>query len=634
MMMINSLTGKRECVEEILKWVGTVSDFDIMAMAEQIRNGKYSFSGSLSKYELSSCLREAISVYLEGEFDAAFVKLKKLMLLMSQFYTHDSTPKGIREFADMLKGVAENVEMCDFFLDEWKRESEREVKYSFKADMKKFYLNAYDCLSIKKSIDSRHFHLYKYKSAGEVTKTTKYKLSNGIVASDTLSNLITNTGLDDTWGITVGLYLEKKIDLSYFVITFSLNGNVFVLTDKFIYQNPDQLRRVSNRGGGRRFSEDRERNLDFLPYILIDKVIENRKNSKDIARQAGNEIWTFPLEEYFCENLFYVIKYTIEKILSDYSVKCLVGADSNMLLLTEGKVDMNDDSHFLHTNIDELNEIVKEIYGETSTSLVVPNKQLIEQLGFSTELMTVENVESDTQYLAHKLVVENHEKEKMSVSVVENGDYHDTYKEYAKQKGELFDILKSNAGNLEKFLFAGKKVYLHDIDHPVLWNGFNAKKNFRHEKLFVTKQTNFSILNIYRGDAYCLENCNRVVKNNEYYRSFDFLRYTEIATLLGIGRKGLPPMFRDYIAHYYLPYSGNCILDNVKPEFVALEQDFVSNRNPNGFLVTFPYCGICSRKLYKKHMVDEEAYIVISSKQNRVIGIYTKNEFLKTYAEK
>lgn len=54
---------KRKSIEETLIWIGETSDFDIMSMAEQIRNGKYSFSGSLSKYELSSCLRETITTF-------------------------------------------------------------------------------------------------------------------------------------------------------------------------------------------------------------------------------------------------------------------------------------------------------------------------------------------------------------------------------------------------------------------------------------------------------------------------------------------------------------------------------------------------------------------------------------------
>ena len=61
---------------------------------------------------------------------------------------------------------------------------------------------------------------------------------------------------------------------------------------------------------------------------------------------------------------------------------------------------------------------------------------------------------------------------------------------------------------------------------------------------------------------------------------------------------------------------------------------YVLRRNPNDFIVSFPYCGFCHKKLYKKYKVAEEAVIVISSKQNAVIEILPKDDFVPKYIEK
>lgn len=615
---------KRNTIEQILIWIGDTSDFDIMSMAEQIRNGKYSFSGSLSKYELSSCLRDTVTTFLEGEFDASFVKLRKFLYLFIDYYGHDSSTESIRKYGKVLNEASDKIDLCDFYIKQWGRETDFEIRNAFPLYKGKIEFNAYETLSIKKSIDGRYFHLYKYRNGGELKKTDKYKLCDGILASDNMYDLISDTGLDDTWGITIGLYIEKKIDLSYFVITFSLNGNVFVLTDKIIYKNPDQINRTRN--GGRRLSEDREKNLDFLPYSLIDKVIEKRASTKSLVRKSGREVWVFPLEEYFCENIYFILKYTIQKIQGGYAVRNVLGAESNNHLLTSGHVDMSDDSHFLKINMDRLNALVDEIYGSTSTAIVVQKTSLIEQLGVSTELMTAEEIETSTQYMAHKQVAENHEREKWGDLIESKSDF-DKYKEYDKQRTQLMEMFKAKSKDLEKYLFAGESVMIHDIDNPIVYYGFESKEHYRYNNQFVSNVTEFgSIL-----DIYCLCGDGREVKKKEFFKSFSFARYTEFTTMLGITRKDLPPLFRDYMSHYYIPYIGNPILDNVKPEFYAMECDYVSRRNPNNFIVSFPYCGFCHKKLYKKYKVAKEAVIVISSKNNAVLEILPKDKFIEKY---
>lgn len=623
------MTDKLKEIEKILLWVDSITEFDINKMADMIRNESFSFSGTLSQYEVVTPLRKSVETYLEGEYDATFVKLKEFILYLIEYEKYDYSTESIRKYAALLNSSYDYIDICNKYINSWKAQKLEEIKKDFHFEKDSLDINAYDCLRIKNSIDNRYFHLYQYKNNGAVKKTTKLKLANTIIASSNIEDLITNAGNDDTWGITVGLYIEEKIDLSYFVITFSLNGNVFILTDRPIYENPDQINRL--RGGGRRFSEDRENNLDFLPYILIDKVIENRKNTTSISDNPNSEVWSFPLNEYFSSNLYFIIGYTIEKIISDYSVQQLISSIGNAHLLAASNTDMDNNSYFSQTNIDILDKLVNEIYGENSKSLVVLNSQLAETFGINTQLMTVEEYEKNTQYLAHKLVVENHEKEKW-------GDKYDvdgmeTYHEYSLQKNQLLTIFKEKTKDLEKYLFAGELVYLHDIDNPYLFSGFNSNKLERASVHLINGCYQYGSLVPQNTKYYvsCSSGDGYNVKKEDRYRSFNFLRYTEIITILGIRRDELPPLFRDFISHNYLPYLGNCILDNVKPEHKALADDFVSRQNANGFHVSFPYCGFCHKRLYNQYKIADKAVIVISSKQNKVFEILPIDEFRGKY---
>ena len=620
-------------IENILLWVDSITDFDINKMADMVRGGNFSFSGSLSKYAVIQPLREAVQTYLDGEYDACFVKLREFIYALIDYEGYGKTTESIKKYANLLESASERIDVCDQSIAAWKAQKTNEITQSYFLGEEGLKLNANDCLQIKNSIDGRYFHLYQYKCAGEVTKATKFKIANVIIASDNISDLISNAGTDDTWGITIGLYIEKKIDLSYFVITFSLNGNVFILTDRIVYENPDQINRL--RGGGRRFSEDRERNLDFLPYILIDKVIENRKETKSLAKQRGSEIWTFPFNDYFCENLYFMLGYAVEKIVSDYSVKQLMCSSKNLLRLTEGNTNLYDDSHFCQINIDELNKIVDEIYGEQSNALVVQNNKLAEQLGVDIQLMTVDEFETNTQYLAHTQVVEKHEREKLG-KVYDATFDTDRYIEYNNQLKMLMGMFKEKSSYLEQFLFAGKKVAIHDIDHPILFNGFASKSSYRYEDSFILNGYTSGELHLIRDNGYftyCLGGDGKNVKT-DFFRTFNFLRYTEITTILGITRNELPPMFRDYLSYRCLPYIGNPILSNVKPEFYALESDYVSRHNPNRLQISMPYCGYCHKKLFNKYSVDEDVVIVVSSKQCNVIEVLQKEEFVSKYIHK
>lgn len=617
---------KKKAVEDIVLWIGKDTGTDIKTIVDGVKTGKFKFVGNINQYDIYKNVKSVITNYLSGELDACFPILRNTLLFIVKNYKIGNSASAIRLFCNTALEACDLIDICNKYIAGWNQEKKSELERQYYFD-DKFCLNASDVVNIKNNIDGKYFHLYQYRCGANVPNTSKFKIVDTIVASNNIDSIIYKSSPEDTWNVSVGLLLEKKIDLSYFVITFTLDNNIYVLTDRPTYTNPDQINKLRN--GGRRFSEDRENNLDFLPYVLIDKVIENRKAARTLSKEDDIEIWTFPVREYFGEILYYVIKFTIEKIRSGYSVQKLIHSDT--LLLTDGatSVDLNDNTSFSKIGTEEMEELIKELYERKETSLVLKTSDLIAEVGMSTTLMTVKEVGRNAQYVAHKRIAEQIRKEKYGELVDDNGGL---CHEMEKQKNELLSMFADKIAYIEPYIFSGNKVYLHDVDLPKFAHTFAANSTFRYKSQFVSNAESYNTPTRFlkRLGTECSKGCGHDAKSN-YFKTLSFKRYTEIMTILGISRDELPHMFKYYLSHAYTPYFGNSILDNVKPEYETIRNDFVSSHNANAFHVSIPYCGICSRSLYKKHKIAEDAVIVISSKQNKVLEVLPLEEFETKY---
>ncbi|MBQ3690909.1 MAG: hypothetical protein II937_13760 [Bacteroidales bacterium] len=394
------------------------------------------------------------------------------------------------------------------------------------------------------------------------------------------------------------------------------------MTDKYDYTNPDQIDNFRNAS---RISEDRENHLD-LPYGIIEEIKERRRTNMTLAMAATKETperYVFDIKDYIGWNIYYLIKYAVERIeLGSAEIPSL-----NTLVLTEGNVDMNDDTNFAQTNIDALNTLVAELYGEQSTALVVPTSQILAANNISTELMTAKDIERHSQYLAHKSVAIAHDSKKYGFAPKNNNDDWSIYKQkemdilqnYARQFNELAGMFRDKYPSLLRILFCAEYVHLEDIDHPMYEHGFAHKPSPRADDIFVSNNPSFGA-SVF-GDICLSKDCCRKVTKDKYYRTMHFKRYTELTTILGVSRDELPSYFRDYLADNYIPYYGNNILDNVKPEFVAIAKDYMSLRFPNSFDITFPFCGMCRKSMFRQYKIAEHATIKISSKKCEILDI-------------
>ena len=604
-------------IDNILKWISTATDFDVFKIADMIRSNRFEFHGTLQNYELNSVLTDAIKAYMEGDEYASLYKLHCFIIKVISIGIDDYSAASVAKYCDILQGSVEHLRTCEQADKEW-REIVKEELGDFYNEQDKF--NAYSVFKVKSNIGGNYLRLYRYAGDGSnISGVRRFKIADAIVASTNISELIT-ANADDDWRVAIGIFIEKKIALSYFVISLSRNGNVYILTDKYDYTNPDQIYMLRD---GSRASEEREYNLD-LPYDIIDEIKDRRQNNKTVATTANEttvERYVFDIKDYIGWNIYYLIKYAVEHIvLGSVDIPSI-----NRLALTDGNVDMTDDSNFCQTNIEDLSEVVAEIYGESSTELAVPTSQILAANNISTELMTVKDIERHSQYLAHKSVAIAHDAQKYGFTPKSDNDNWSEYKQkeqdilsmFHSQFDELKCIFRDKTDMLLQVLFCGNSVYLEDIDHPMYCNGFCQAPSPRREKIFINDSFTFDAT---ISSDKCLV-CGDKVKKDRYYRTMHFNRYTEIATLLGITRAQLPSYFRDYLADRYIPYYGNNILENVKPEFVALSKDYVSGRFPNSFDITFPFCGKCRKSLFKQYKIAEEALVVISSKRGNILNI-------------
>jgi len=646
--MIDDIQYAKGLAEKGFSWISDYADVDIMEIAEQIQNNSFSFSGTLARYEFNKRVREAITYYLSGDFNSAIEEIYWFMIFC---FNNIAEIKNSEKLKGLIKTFSESVpflEETEKLKELWKQEWEQELTHAgFKPTIEFDNRTIY---KIKNSIDNRYLHLYCYRKGGNVTQTSKFKIYDVIVASDNINDFISLNNEDGYWTVRTGMFIEKFINLSYFVITISQGNTVYILTDKPEYTYLDQISSVASRNGGRRFSESREESLDFMPYILIDKIIEKRNENETITKQAGQEIYTFEFGRYFGWNLYFLIKFIIEKISSENVIKPLMTV--NQLAIGCGEtIDLEDKNSFCKIGTEEMDEIFNELYNNeetTSTALAIPAKTIIEELQLvykNTSLVTPEQFDKNCKYLAHKKIAKDWKLQKLnSVGLSNNPDSleltyssSDIYKAIRTQRKQLISLIKSKLNDLLPIIFSGDRVTLYDIDHPYMTSGFGNEKKERtineyYDLVTEAKEKKWSDETIGALDDYEGFLCNggdRYAKNVNFYRNINFYRYTEIYTLLGITRSQLPSLFQYYLSHMYMPYIGNSILDNVLPEYQEIANDFVSRYYPNGISLSIPFCGFCSKKYFKQYKIAEKTVVVISSKQNKIIEIKNINDFKK-----
>lgn len=639
-------------ITDILVSIGDITGVNLAELSKQIDECHMHFNGNLTQHEIHSKFEKALRYYKSSEYECAYLTVMEGLSLFLEYYSLiPKTADEAMEIASMYTKIAGILSQYKEFKETLKIETESQIKsMAGGLPVNQTFLDPRDILNIRNQVNSRYLKLYCYRKPKCEPKPGKFAIKDTIVATDSILDLIGIPSTDDLWHVHIGLMIERFVSLSYFVIAITYKDGIWVLCDKPEYNNIDQIDKLGARNGGRRFSENRERNLDFLPYILIDRVIEARNNTSTLARESGQEIYTFDLKEYLYPDWLYLIDETIKQIMSqnDSIIKIV---ETTQLAIGPAVDDIDDESTFLECNNAELQKIFDELHPK-ETLPAVTSQQIAKQLSDAAVLMGEDEFIRNVTYLKHKAIADAANKEQIECC---NGEIYSTPEEAWVEMNSLVFGDKHRVENMNRILFSGDVVEFVDIDTSLydMGNGFNYKDKFDPETrikwqypFVVTgnkKSYPWSFNMVFRGwtrrtgyydgpRPVCSYECGTEIKNGTQWRVVTFMRYSEMMALFSCERSDLPVYYRNYLSYKSIPYSGNSILDNVKPEFKALEKDPCSARNPNNVLMYIPYCGNCQRKLYKEYKVAERSLVVYSSKLNKVLDIIDVNDFdIKKY---
>lgn len=651
----------REEIEDTLVKVGKITGVDIVKIANQIDNGEFSFCGSVRDMYVHDSFRDALKYYKESEYDAAYVEIMHGIRLFFKYYNHvPDTSEDADIMADQYKMFAGILRNDLVYKRGLKESITNEIKdMSGGLPMLTYYIDPRDIVNIKKQIGvGKYLRLYEYRRGKKEKKKNievgKFALKDTIVATNSILDLIGVPVTDDMWHIHIGLMLEKYINLSYFMIVMTYNDGVWILCDKPNYENIDQIDKVASRGGGMRFSEDREKHLDFLPYILIEKVKEEREKTTTITKKGGQEIHTFDMKSYLYPTWLYLIREAIEQIIGmengGNNIIKLMETQQLALGMGEDVVDEkekeDEEKSFYKCNNEELDKLFNELH-PTETLPAVSSTEIAKTLTDAAILMGEDEFKKNVIYIKHKKIADASIQEQVDLmeEVAEiGGRWVKNPQEEWKNLINLAFRNETAVESMERILFSGNEVSFIDLDTKIYsgrihyGDGGGSVERMKYGFVGNSKEYPWSYDIFMRGwtekigfkcgpKVTCQYNCGTEIHSGSQWKRISFRRYTEMMALFGCDRKDLPVYYRNYLSHICIPYTGNSILDNVKPEYLALEKDPCSRNNPNDINIYIPYCGKCKNKLYKKYKIADNSLVVYSSKKNKILDIIDINNF-------
>lgn len=477
-----------------------------------------------------------------------------------------------------------------------------------------------------------------------------FKVNGTLVCSDNLDFLLSafKPTDNDEIGVTLTMKIEEIIDYSYFMIFLQYKNTTFVITDSIEFGNPHNM--VASRNPRRR-SERREGETG-LPYGVIDDIIKWREENKAIAKSNGEssekpmELYVKNINEYMPASLrlvmLQIFKTMLKRVCDGNGEFPVVGTFDRMLVsqkLLGTTVDMKSDSFkssFGGCNGNDIEEFQSEwILPDTNGEKTTLPAPIIRDLATMEEyrpdvLVTPEKAQQYADYFVAK-----READFISKTM---WDYYEA--NYMKERGEMENVIMEHLDSLLPYIFAGDEVLLVDIH--LLYNRrdfaavngnltvvkfsrlyYDTADEHRNHKWLSGDITASKKPNGRRHDKYC-NGCGIETSKGAVV---SFHHWKEFVRLLSVKRTDIPQSMRNYTAHYYEPYAGNSILDNVNP--IHLLGDPFSRRNPNGFDVAIPFCGNCMRKMKKRYRVAENAVILFNSKAGEVDEVIPYSENLR-----
>lgn len=299
-------------------------------------------------------------------------------------------------------------------------------------------------------------------------------------------------------------------------------------------------------------------------------------------------------QQTFC---ILLMKETIQYLGSDVKPeKIMLAAEHTGIKLLEGAtVNPGNPSHMEYWD-KEPKEIFSQLLEtleegeEKSTALALVTYDVVKKSKSynASWLTTPEKLES----LAEWSIIED-ERKKLYPKVHALSKLEDeAYEWLDKQFEEKYDEIVKRMTVAKEVTFFGRRVVGEGFSKRMGIGGCGSVFEIKKSKDGV----GIGKADYHNDDCWECKKTRIMLKPSKSVKRIRITHYREIMWLLGFdNRNQLHKYFRNFRAHFLIPYSGNSILDQTHP-YLRIE-DPCSDKNSNGMSFTLYMCGLCYRKI-------------------------------------
>lgn len=508
-------------------------------------------------------------------------------------------------------------------------------------DIKKELKDLWIFPRIEKALGKKLFETYCYHKENQAVppKESIFKLNPNLYIVDSINSFLRFAKREkidsDEIRATYLLKIEDIPEYSYFVLVIQYKGNVWIGTDKMMFANPNNK---YHRRNPVRSREEHFENLD-LPYGIIDHIDEIRKSVKVPVPQAGFELHVLKMVEFDVTTKAYMHQ------LAGNLIENLQGQDypsiasyEDVMLSLPAHEDIRSESKFESDDYEGVNDRVKEIQNmfkeeeSKTTSLAIINKDIVlKSEHYDPEwLATPESLQNLNNWIANKEIAKKIQDKLEDLYPAEREwmDPRPSPRDRIEQLHKEFgDILQKHVNNILPYVLIADEIFIEYVNNDIAqfgskWNRFLTTRTGGYYSIALGGSD--AIYDRYYGMKGTCIHCQK----HQESKRIEFCLYSarELQVLFGLKWEEIPDWFKLYRSSGLIPYHGNSILRNVDP--LAMVEDNVSKRFPNGFPIVIKACGWCHKKFVKEYKKWQRGLIRYDMAENKIIEVieYPSND--------
>jgi len=584
------------------------------------KKAKKSISGG--EYAFGRILFKAKS-YIEMDelHKAAMVLVELVPYLMehvSKFGADKlADPETARDILESTKMAVELSQVCDRFKKGVKagiKEELRDTGLFTEKELDKD-VEVFAGVQVDDLFDDNYVRVYRLKDGtAPLPRDMKFKMVKEVAVSRDLDGYVRAAHYMSAKEPGVLIFIpffkvEERVDLSFWTFFIVYEDYVWIATDQKEFNNPH------NKESTRRTDRVRDKKLEnmWLPDVFT-MLHKKRSESREIAAFGGiRKLLSIPVMKFHPSERFFLIKLAeriVRKCLREELVQATtMGLHTEQLLLEhKGAVpDRSDDLEGWTKDAQAHHaELMATVPAETTKALVPMDYSIVvRSKTFDRNwLGPISQLES----LAHWTIVDERRAELQK--------HFESLKKRRESDGKKFqEVLDARAGAILDFVFSATVIgwittAVDDFGENKLKSGdkfiscfiepYNKKDytygwSWGHNLTVGLGTGKKDLFSRDAGNRAKCWSCDFHVKKP--VKTIHIRHWHQFQHLVGGDREMIPPYFRCYKAHNFVPYTGNSILDNSNP--LTLLRDHCTQEDPNGISIQIFLCGFCANKRMK-----------------------------------